>query len=290
MKYETFKNLIIQKLNTQLKDPKKITLQKVIRNNGQELDALIIMENHINAAPTLYLNHFYERYQKGLSFSEAFEELLHTYEANRPAYPINASFFTDFLQVKDRIVYKIINYKMNQSLLQEIPHFRFLDLAIVFYCLLLADDTGNASILIHDNHLKYWNVTPDELMTLAGKNTPNLLPYEVKNMHHILSGELSIPTPDEYPMFVLTNTSRLNGAGCILYKDLLKQISDKLGSDFYILPSSIHEVILVPAPDKDSILRLSEMVKEVNATEVAPDELLSEHAYYYSRIDNSVSM
>lgn len=290
MTYETFKNLIIQKLSTQLEDPKKITLQKIVRNNGQELDALIIMEKHVNAAPTIYLNHFYKRYQKGLSFSETFEELLHTYEKKRPSDPINTSFFTDFLQAKDRIVYKIINYKMNQSLLQEIPHFRFLDLAIVFYCLIYTDDSGNASILIHDNHLKYWNVTPEELMTLARENTPALLPYEVKNMYHILKDEFSIPTPNTYPMFVLTNTSRLNGAVCILYKNLLKQISDKLSSDFYILPSSVHEVILIPTSNKGSILELSEMVKEVNATEVAEDELLSEHAYYYSRIDNSVSM
>lgn len=290
MKYETFKYLIIQKLNEQLEDPKKIALQKIVRNNGQELDALIIMENQMNVAPTIYLNHFYEQYQKGFTFSETFEELLRTYEKNRPSYPINASFFTDFLQIKDRIVYKIINYEMNHSLLEEIPHFRFLDLAIVFYCLICSDDSGNASILIHDNHLKYWNVTADQLMNLAKKNTPVLLPYEIKNMYHILSNEFSIPTSDTYPMFVLTNSSRLNGAGCILYKDLLRQFSEKMNSDLYILPSSVHEVILIPAPNKDSILELSEMVKEVNATEVAEDELLSEHAYYYSRADNSVSM
>ena len=83
------------------------------------------------------------------------------------------------------------------------------------------------------------------------------------------------------PMFVATNNKKVNGAGVILYEGLLKTFAKKIGSDFYILPSSIHEVIFVPANGDMDVRYLIQMVKEVNATEVSPSEVLSDNVYKY---------
>ena len=91
-------------------------------------------------------------------------------------------------------------------------------------------------------------------------------------------------------MYVLTNQNKLNGASCILYEHLLELFADRLGADLYILPSSVHEVILIPATSDTSFAELSRMVKEVNETQVSPEEILSDHVYYFSRNSRSIRM
>lgn len=290
MTYEIFKESVIQHLHKDIPEPKKINIRTFTRNNGQKLDGLIILQDDLNIAPTIYLNAFYDDYCKGTPFYDIYDQILKTYRKHQPSESINASFFTDFQQVRQKIVYRLINYNMNRELLETVPHLQFLDLAIVFYYLLHADRTGSASILIRNEHLVTWNTDTSMLLKLARENTPRLLPYELQDMYQILEHNLYSDLTDPYPMFVLSNRSHLNGACCILYQNLLKQISDTIESDFYILPSSVHEVILVPATDRTSITALSEMVQDVNGSEVAQDEILSQHAYYYSRKDHCVSM
>ena len=293
MNYEIFQEMIISRLDWEIPDPKKILIRKFTRINGQQLDGLIIMEDGINISPAIYLNPYYEFYQNGREFSDILDEILSVYQRNRPAESVDGSFFTNFSNIRNRVVYKIINYRLNKPLLEEIPHFRFLDLAVVFYCLLTADPAGNASILIRNEHLKYWNASPEDLYELAKINTPLLLPYDLQNMGKVIENM----APEEYeeymeesPLYVLTNNRKMNGACCILYRDLLKSISQKLNSDFYILPSSVHEVLLLPSGDNSSIKEFSGIVKDVNDLAVADEEVLSGHAYYYSRKDNCVSM
>ena len=86
-------------------------------------------------------------------------------------------------------------------------------------------------------------------------------------------------------MYILTNEFRTNGATTLLYEGILEEIAGMFDSDIILLPSSIHEVILVPAASGDEYLKqlddFSAMVKEVNETELADEEILSDHAYYY---------
>ena len=96
--------------------------------------------------------------------------------------------------------------------------------------------------------------------------------------------------PETVPMYVLTNRQRLNGACCILYQDVLKQVAGRLGDSLYILPSSIHEVIAIPASASGNPKELSQLVQEINIAEVAPEEVLSDHAYYYDRELDEISV
>lgn len=195
-------------------------------------------------------------------------------------------------------MFKLINYEQNKNLLQKIPHIKILDLAIIFNCLVDADETGNATILIYNQHLSLWNITKDDLYHLAMKNTPALLTYELRDMSDVLI-ELMAGVPcnsmkEEFeymvPTYVLSNKSKLNGSGCIFYHNLLHNLCEKLECDLYILPSSIHEVILIPAYDHDSYDELTSMVKEVNSTQLSKEEILSDHVYFYSRETGQISM
>ena len=299
MQYNTFQTVIMERLEHDIPDPKRISIQQVSKNNGIVLDGLTIMENDCNISPTLYLNYYYDSYSHGICFNDVYQSLLSDYHRHKPSQNIDPSFFTEFDNIRDKIAMKLIHYERNKELLEKVPHIRFLDLAIVFYCLIAMDfATGNATILIHHSHLKNWNITTTELFQIAKDNTQKILPeklYDMNDVLYELSRRLTHPNPtvsrpSPYPMFVLTNETNLFGAACLLYKDLLKHFSEKSQTDFYILPSSIHEVILVPTLENDCYGELSDMVREVNDSQLMDDEILSTHAYYYSRRKNEITM
>lgn len=289
MNYQSFQDLIIEQLDEHIPDPKKITIETFRRINGQISDGLIIMQNDVNIAPTIYLAPYYSQYKNGRRFSDILSDILEAYEKNRPTLSIDNSFFTDFSKIREHLVFKLVNYQLNETLLEDVPHFRFLDLAVIFYFLLFAEPTGNASILIHNKHLAYWDTTPEEIFSIAKENTPRLLPHELHRMSDILPGEAQ-EMQNELSMYVLTTSNNLNGACCMLYPNVIKDFSARMDCDFYILPSSIHEIILLPTDDCDSIEQLSHMVNHINEIEVAEEDILSSHAYYYSRKDDCISM
>ena len=102
--------------------------------------------------------------------------------------------------------------------------------------------------------------------------------------------DMMVDVGDAVPMYVCTNTMKLNGAGTILYTGLLQEFADRVGSDVFILPSSIHEMILIPANEYCDVDYLKDMVRTVNATEVAPEEILSDNVYYYNRLTDRVEL
>jgi hypothetical protein len=297
MTYQEFKQHIQTTIQTQLGQSVNVTLQDIVKNNNTHLDGLTILSDQYNLSPTIYLNYYYRQYENGKSVAEICQDILQTYEANRPSTNIDVSFFTDYNKVKSRIVFKLINYEKNLSLLQDVPHYRFLDLAIVFHCLLNADSQGTATILIHNHHLALWNITSDDLYALAISNTPRLLSYDLRNMTDVLK-ELfqqsdALQSDSVEPlcsMYVLSNQQKLNGSACILYQGLLKGFADHLGCDLYILPSSIHEVLILPSTDQLPHPELSDMVREVNMTQLSREEILSDHIYYFSRETSQLTM
>ena len=209
------------------------------------------------------------------------------------------SAFSDLESSKNRIIFQVINPKNNQKLLSEIPHFDFLDLAIAFLYLVDSQDSSTATILITNNHMKLWNTNCDELMSLATHNTPHLLPWSVNNLRDLLLSMDSvdndlIPDADDIscPMYILTNNIKLYGAGCILYPNITEQLWKRFGCDYYIIPSSIHELLLIPRNDSNtlSVPELNNMIQTVNQTQVKDKEILSDHAYIYKRSTDRISM
>ena len=205
---------------------------------------------------------------------------------------MDVSFFTEWENVKQRIIFRMVNYNANKELLNGVPHRRILDLAVVYHCLVESTPEADATILIHNHHMESWKVTEDVLFHAALENTPCLQKACVVNMEQVCQSMISEKDSDlavAKSINILTNTNRTNGAGVILYPNVLKEFAEEMGHDFYIIPSSIHETILLPMLG-DDWEALSQMVKEVNATQLAPEEVLSDHVYEYRRSKNVVSM
>lgn len=275
-----------------------ITINHVIKNNGCEMDGLVIMEKGKDIAPTIYLDSFYELYTNGENIKNIIRKIEVIYEQNKNNVTFDVNILKHFDTIKDKIVYKVVNYRSNEKLLEQVPHKRILDLAVVFYCLLDNEYGRSATALIYNNNLKNWNVTIDDVYKAALKNTPDLLHSEISSMAALfekcgvnVDGE-EVDLKDYVPsdMYVLTNESKLNGAACILYENVLYDFAQKLGADLYILPSSVHEVILLPKLSMFEKDELVNMVKEVNTEGVAADEVLSDHVYEYNRTERLITM
>ena len=275
-----------------------ITINHVIKNNGCEMDGLVIMEKGKDIAPTIYLDSFYELYTNGENIKNIIRQIEVIYEQNKNNVTFDVNILKHFDTIKDKIVYKVVNYRSNEKLLEQVPHKRILDLAVVFYCLLDNEYGRSATALIYNNNLKNWNVTIDDVYKAALKNTPDLLHCKISSMAALfekcgvnVDGE-EVDLKDYVPsdMYVLTNESKLNGAACILYENVLYDFAQKLGADLYILPSSVHEVILLPKLSMFEKDELVNMVKEVNTEGVAADEVLSDHVYEYNRTERLITM
>ena len=307
MNYEGFLTQVQKSVGDIIGEGGKVSISHIIKNNGMELDGLIIMMKDSNVSPTIYLNSFYDERCTGRPFDEIIDNIIEVYNENKDKVTICADFFMNFDNIKDKVVYKIINYDQNKKLLQKVPHKKILDLAVVFYCLIEQGELGNATALIYNTHMQTWNVDIDAIYEIAIENTPKLLKSNIKKMADIIK-ELFLQehnfNEDESldifnkidgddisaDMFVLTNISRINGAACMLYEDVLSDFANSIDSDLYILPSSIHEVIIVPQVNNLDKTELCQMVKEVNAEGVAEDEILSDHVYVYCRESGQIHL
>ncbi len=282
MNYQEFLTTIKTQLTKRISADVKLEIHPVIKNNGRRCDGLIIMHPDLNVSPAIYLQPYYHRYLEGVCLEDIYSDILSSYQKNLPEQDFDTTIFTDYNRASSRIVMRLVNYKRNEELLEDVPYYRFQDLAVIFYCMLHADKNNQANILIHNHHLDMWKVSVDDLRTVAKENSPLLLPPEFVPMQTLLKEQHSIC---DVPMYVMSNLYRTNGASVILYEQMLKQTADLLQKNLVILPSSIHEVILIPvdSADSDTLATYSQMVQEVNESQLADDEILSDHAYYYNR-------
>ena len=300
MEYREFLENVRKEVESRYDSNVSVTLNHVMKNNGTELDGITIMEKDKNIAPTIYINSFYDRYREGVSLKAVVSEIIRIYNQNKNSININADYFENYENVRKTIVYKLVNYQKNKKLLEDVPYKRVLDLAVVFYCLIEQRKGVSATALIHNEHLRIWNVTEDEIYNDALKNTPVLLAGSIVPMSKILSESAGTAPADndekvcEYTgediLYVLTNSSRVNGAACILYDNLLKKFANDVHSDLYILPSSVHEVIIVPKKNAFDKSELADMVREVNEQGVSQDEILSDNVYEYNRKNGLITM
>ena len=259
------------------------------------MDGLVILENGYSIAPTIYLNDYYENYRCGADIDDIMNEILTIYYRNRDAVCFNTEMFNDFESVKGSIVYKLINFEKNKELLREVPHKRFLDLAVVCYCIVKRLNNYIATTMIKNDFLDKWGVSSDVLFDMAKKNTPELLSARISPITGFLN-EISgndiyeVPDKDDVSMFVMTNETHVNGAACMLYTDVIDRLSKDLDKDLYILPSSVHELIIVPFDDNISGSDLAMIVKDINEKGVAAEEVLSDNVYEFRRSDKKIHL
>ncbi|MDO5539272.1 MAG: DUF5688 family protein [Eubacteriales bacterium] len=285
MKYEEFMVSVKAATEERLGEDVQVQLHRITKNNSVVLDGMSIRREGNGIAPTIYLNDFYRDYQDGADMSEILDAVEKIYEKSLENASFDGDFYMDFENVRKHLACRIINRERNSELLKKIPHRDFLDLAAVVYYYFENDQMGTGTILVHDSHLKNWQVDAQELLEIARENTRKLLPEEFVSMRQLLEKYhvLSEEDTQENSMYVLTNKGNWFGAVYMMYDCILEKIGEKLETDFWILPSSIHECIIVPVKISMTKQGLEEMVREINRSEVDEEEFLSDRVYLYQR-------
>ncbi len=277
----------------------KVKIQEVRKNNDVLMQGMTILSEQNNISPTIYLEELWEAYNNGISLSEIIENVVRIYKQDMRGKNLNMAFFKSFERVRDRICYRLISAEKNRKLLEDIPYIPYLDMAVSFYYAYQGDDLGMGTILVHNSHMEMWQTTVEELFLLAQENTPRLFPWVSSSIDEIMQecGEQQDQEEaarrslyEKMPFRVLTNRQRAFGAACMLYPGVLEELAEKEQADFFILPSSVHEVILLADKGGDWGRRLKEMVEEINVSQTEPEEVLSDSLYYYDRTEKSIKV
>lgn len=293
MKYQEFIENIKEHIQSQFDASHRVIVQPVIKNNGTVYDGLIVIDPILNISPTIYLNPYYHRFLSGVAIEDIYEEILNTYRENLPTEDFDISSFKDFEKAKDHIIIKLVNKEQNKELLEDVPFVPFYDLAMIFVVAVCDFMNEFATILIHNQHLSLWDINVDELYEIGIKNTPALLSYHFEPMEKALErlDDSSITFPTDLNMYLLTNHVKIHGATCMIYPGLLKQLADELEDNLIIIPSSIHEALIIPyeaCVNEYTISDFNDMVLDVNETQLTDDEVLANHVYFYIRSDDKL--
>ena len=279
-----------------------VSIEKVVKNNNRELIGLQIRKTGEQIAPVFYLDGYFE--DSRYTISEVVDEVISSVSQ---AHGISEDLGTllDYAEVRDKLRFNVINYDANQGQLKDIPHIKYLDLAIVFYLLLEKSKEGQMTTVVHNTIKDLWEVTDEQLYIDSMKNMMVYMPAHIENVSEVIKeiakesmGEeydeelfdLIFDVPEDMDMYVLSNDSKSMGAACMLYESVLKEFSDKLGSNLIILPSSVHEVILIRQIKDMAYEDCSCIVKDINIREVPVQERLSNSAYLYDRVKRQLSI
>ncbi len=293
MKMESFFDMVKEELQRRMGDKVNISFTHVMKNNGVILDGLSISGPDSRVSPNIYLEHYYDRYLNGETVEDIAEEMKRLWENTDVAGLMDMNDFASLDKISDRIVLRLINSEKNKDLLEQIPHEPYMDLSMVFCYILPGAEKGgiSASVLIRNNHLEMWDADKEKIKKLALENTPKLLPLSVTKMSDLLErlsrGRVVInETEEQVPMYIMTNSQMMNGASVMAYPGAVRNMAKEIGQSLYIIPSSIHELIVLP--DKGPANGLTSMIKEVNESVLDPQDTLADHPYYYDVNENRI--
>ena len=226
------------------------------------------------------------------------EKIASVYAEHALENNFDVSKITDFEQVKDNIIAKVFGTEHNEQLLSNKPYRMMADLAVTYHIMLEQNADGVVSVPITDSLMNEWGVTEDVLFTASKNNMSRLTPVVVKGMFETLCDMqgaeslefMGIPSvdPADEMMFVMYNTSKLYGAAAMIDPNNMDYARNLIQSDFYILPSSVHEVLLVKTDMASSVEELESMVQQINGSEVEPQDRLSDHVYKYDYVRHEI--
>lgn len=294
MSFDKFVEWIADDLRRLLGENYKVEAESVRKNNGIMLKALTIRCTDDCVAPVIYMEPLYKSYKNGSSIDKLIQTIMRKIENERPISFMMAENTQSLERVRDFIVYRLISKSKNEELLKDIPWTEWNDLAIIYYLYLSVNEDKQMTTIIHNYQTEKWNLSVDELHELAKENTPKLCPSTIGRLDHIILGldecaEEMITYDTEHPMlYVLSNITGINGAACMLYDGVIKSFADEMDSSLIILPSSIHEVLLIKYDEAMDLEVFKNMVRRVNEEDVPAEDILSDNVYIYDRLSGEI--
>lgn len=255
---------------------------EVEKANGIIMTGILKRFEGSNISPTVYID---ADYAEGKSIDEAAQRVSDIIEANKQAN-FDVNMLTDYSKAKPLLKARLYNKKTTAEVKRSARSYGFSDLIITPY-IDLNDYMPGATTKITKQLIEHWGITERTVIDTAIKNTAGDI--EIKSMREIMREMMGLEdemfeamVPEDAGMYVISNKRRMFGAiGAISVKEKLQEMFPQ---GYAILPSSVHEIIAIPLAEGSTEEDLSQMVHEVNTTQVAPEEVLSGHAYIFKGV------
>ncbi len=291
MGFDEFKEQFSADLKERIGDDKEIGFRTVEKVN-EKYEAITVTPEGSNIGMNLNLDRFYGEYENGVDYNELVDKAAAVVDHGIENIPcFDADSFIDYEQMKDKLVMEVVSAKTNAAILETIPHKDMEDMAIVYRFMINHNKGEQASILVTNTIISQMGITPEQLHEDALKNAPEVKPLVIQGMSEVLAEMIgpeqaemmgiSPVNPGEEQMYVASVPDRMHGASVIAYQDFMDKAAERAGGDFFILPSSIHELLIVPDNREMDFKVLEGMVREVNETQVAPEDKLTDSVYHY---------
>ena len=289
--FEKFANEIKDRIfeNSGDRDNLKIEVHHVQKVNQMDQISLSVAPKESNVAPSIPLSAAFEAYKEGQSMESILHSLENTILNHTPTQNVDVSCITSFENVKDHIFPKLINKDMNKELLDNVPHYDFGDLAVTFFVRLdPIEEIGSGTVTVNKQLFEGWGVEDKTVMDAAMDNLKANTQCKdmfgvIEDLNPSMASDLRPDIPDNQMPMVVSTDSQTFGAAAILNEDIMKALAERMGGEVIILPSSIHECLVVcDNGDPAQEIQMTDMVQAVNETTVAPEDLLSDHIYHFN--------
>ena len=295
MEYREFVGVFQRRVQEKMGNDIRIETVKVSKNNQADREELTCKSRESNMNPGIMLEEFYGIFQKA-GMEECVEKAVEIFGCRERVS--NRKLFGIWESAGCRVMPELVNEKWNHEGLEKIPHTLFLDLAVIFRFRIRESESMDVVITVTESIMKYWGISQEELCAAAFRNLRKE-PYKIERLSDVLSELLGMegmemPEMEEeekkLPMFVLTNLKKVKGSSGMLRTGLLQEFAEKKNSSFFILPSSVHELLLIPDDGRISAGELRVMVHDINREIVRKDEWLSDEVYYFRRSTGAVEV
>lgn len=293
MDYETFKQELAEDIKEKLSQKGYGEVETNFHNiekTNQNYEAISVVPAGGNIGVNYNIENAFASYEHSGDYEGVLASATGAIASGLDQVPVvNVNALMNYEIMKEKLSVEVISAEVNEELLAKVPHDRIEDLAVVYRFIMESNEDGRASILVNNDLIERMGVTHEQLRADALENSPEIRPAVIQGMNEVMKEMMGpeayemfgIPDDTEEMMFIATVPDKNSGAGVLAYQDFMDQAAEKIGGDFFILPSSIHEILLVPDDGQKGADELKAMVMDVNATQVSPEERLSDNVYHY---------
>ena len=293
MDYETFKQEFAEDIKEKLSQKGYGEVETNFHNiekTNQNYEAISVVPAGGNIGVNYNIENAFASYEHSVDYEGVLASATGAIASGLDQVPVvNVNALMNYEIMKEKLSVEVISAEVNEELLAKVPHDRIEDLAVVYRFIMESNEDGRASILVNNDLIERMGVTHEQLRADALENSPEIRPAVIQGMNEVMKEMMGpeayemfgIPDDTEEMMFIATVPDKNSGAGVLAYQDFMDQAAEKIGGDFFILPSSIHEILLVPDDGQKGADELKAMVMDVNATQVSPEERLSDNVYHY---------
>lgn len=279
-------------------DIENVDIQEVTKNNGVLCTGLVVKRTDANISPNIYLEGYYQKYLNGMEMEKVLTEIMKDYHMASMRIKESDKEILSYIQNSDyyyqNAFVRVVNYERNKDIAETCPVRKELDLMATLRLRINMSEDGLASSQITTKDILRLDLDVNKLWNCAKENSRNFFPVQTATLYDMVTQMM--PEEDILPMpggeaYVLTNSVGMNGAGAIMYaKESINEVAQELGGNVMILPSSIHELILMKEESMDMAKSLQQMVMEINAAVVDDMDILSNSVYKFDRDTKEITI